>query len=99
MYKILINEADATGQPARGAKCRGIRRVARTKVDALYAGVSIDGVAIVARVRAFGGVAIPRITRLVPLEQYGRKKCRLMINANLPVVVAYDPDTDTGWPE
>ena len=96
MYKKLITEADQTGQPARGAKCRGIRREAKermaacTNVPTLSELLDLISKGVRPRIHCFH-VAIRT-------EKYGRSKCRDMIDSSLPVVVAYDPETDSGWP-
>lgn len=99
MYRIIIAEADATGQPARGTKCRGIRRQARIHIADTCPPAEIPTEAqILALLRSFKPFRIGCIIRATAIEKYGRTQCRDMIDRSLPYVVAYDPDTDPVWP-
>lgn len=99
MYRALIKEAEATGDPVRATKCRAIRREARERI-VINCPVSelLSEAEILAIIASFKFLKIRCVIRASAIEKYGRLECRKMIDRPLPFVVAYDPDTDPVWP-
>jgi len=99
MYRVLIQEAEATGDPVRATKCRGIRREARAHIvtncptDEIPTEAQLESI-----VSSFRPLRVGCFRRISAIEKYGRGECRDMINRSLPYVVAYDPETDPVWP-
>ena len=99
MYKRLIRQAIATGDPARAAKCRGIRREAQRRFSIACPPEEYPTEAdIFILINSFSTARIHCIDNIMEVALYGRSQCRKMIDRRLAFVVSYDPVTDPEWP-
>jgi len=99
LYVKLIQQAEATGQPARPAKIRGIRREVKSRISAQ---AEIVGWPTEANVKALSAGGKPLKFAIaghaIELYEHGRFRANEMINRSLPYVVAYVPELDLEWP-
>ena len=94
-----IAEADFPSQPARASKIRGIRREFYDRRDTQLTGITYPSESDhLTRIKNGFLPVLPKEKQLGELHRYGRRKANDMLTFSLPNVVAYDPETDPGWP-